>query len=82
MEHQDTLTTKQTTSPNGESQNKKIVLNKETIYAVLNCFSKFGNRKFLNSELDFQDQINESLKKAKSISNSLAWDSFHSDDDM
>ncbi len=81
MALQDTLTAEQTTSPNGNSQNKKIVLNKETIYAVLDYFPKFGNRKFLDSELNLQDQINDSLGKAKGISNSLAWGNFYSGDD-
>ncbi len=64
VRNQDTLTAEQTTSPNGNSQNKKIVLNKETIYAVLDYFPKFGNRKFLDNDLNLQDQINESLEKA------------------
>jgi len=68
MAHQEDILTKQTTtSPNGNSQNKKIVLNKETIYAVLDYFPKFGNRKFLDDDLNLQDQINESLGKAKGI---------------
>ncbi len=79
---QENLTTEKVTSPNGESKNKKIVLNKETIYAVLDYFPKFGNRKFLADDLNLQDQINDSLGKAKGISNSLAWGNFYSDDDV
>ncbi len=80
-QQKDTLTATQPTSLNGESQNKKIVLNKETIYAVLDYFPKFGNRKFLDDDLNLQDQINDSLGKAKGISNSLAWGNFYSGDD-
>ena len=80
VRNQDTLTATQT-SPNGNSQNKKIVLNKETIYAVLDYFPKFGLRRFLDSDLDLQDQINDGLGKAKGISNSLAWGNFYSGDD-
>jgi len=80
VQQEDTLT-KQTTSQNGESQDKEVTLNEEQIWAVLSQFKRFQFAEpTANGKMTLDTLFEFTVNRARGISKTLFWGLIYCDD--